>query len=136
MAAGWSISRASHTSVFVKFPLAERPGEGLLVWTTTPWTLSSNVAAAVKPDMIYVKVKQGDECYFVGKANFESARHQPVQDTDPKKIPPLMAIQAMFKNNGPFEVIEEVKGETLVGLTYTGPFDMLDGAKEAVEAHI
>ena len=31
------------------FPLVERPGEALLVWTTTPWTLTSNVAAAVGP---------------------------------------------------------------------------------------
>src|SRR6478752_2444627 len=32
-----------HKSVFVKFPLKGRPGENLLVWTTTPWTLTSNV---------------------------------------------------------------------------------------------
>ena len=31
----------------VRFPLTDRPGEALLVWTTTPWTLTSNVAAAV-----------------------------------------------------------------------------------------
>ena len=67
-----------HTSVFVKFPLRERKGEHLLVWTTTPWTLSSNVGAAVKPDMTYVKIKQGDEFYYVGKENFESARKQPL----------------------------------------------------------
>ena len=36
------------------------PGESLLVWTTTPWTLTSNVAAAVGPDLRYVRVRQGD----------------------------------------------------------------------------
>jgi isoleucyl-tRNA synthetase len=124
-----------HTSVFIKLPLRERKGESLLVWTTTPWTLSSNVAAAVKEDMTYVRVRQGDQTYYLGKANFQNARSQPVQGTDPKKIPPLMAIAAMFKNNGPFEVVDEVLGKSLVGLTYDGPFDYLDGAAEAVPVH-
>lgn len=121
-----------HTSVFIKFPLRERPGENLLVWTTTPWTLSSNVAAAVRPDMTYVKVKQGDAFYYVGKANFENPRAHPVQELNPSKLPGLMSIQALFKNNGLFEVVDEVTGESLVDLTYGGPFDMLDGAAEAI----
>jgi isoleucyl-tRNA synthetase len=124
-----------HTSVFVKFPLRERPGENLLIWTTTPWTLSSNVAAAVKEDMIYVKVKQGDAYFYVGKANLDNARSHPLQDTDASKVPGLMSIQAMFKNNGSFEIVEEIPGKSLIGLTYDGPFDMLDGAVEAVPAH-
>ena len=45
----------------VRFPLLDRPGESLLVWTTTPWTLTSNVAAAVGPSIRYVRVRQGDE---------------------------------------------------------------------------
>jgi isoleucyl-tRNA synthetase len=46
----------AHPSLFVRFPLRERPGESLAVWTTTPWTLPANVAAAVKPDADYVLV--------------------------------------------------------------------------------
>jgi isoleucyl-tRNA synthetase len=42
-----------HPSLFVRFPLKEREGEALVVWTTTPWTLPANVAAAVKPDAEY-----------------------------------------------------------------------------------
>ena len=38
----------------VRFPLVDRPGEWLLVWTTTPWTMTANVAAAVGPDLDYV----------------------------------------------------------------------------------
>ena len=41
---------ATHTSPFLKLPLLDEPGAALLVWTTTPWTLAANVAAAVKPD--------------------------------------------------------------------------------------
>src|SRR5206468_5874087 len=37
-------------SLFVRLPLTERRNEYLVVWTTTPWTLPANVAAAVKPD--------------------------------------------------------------------------------------
>jgi isoleucyl-tRNA synthetase len=46
-------------SLFVRFPLKEREGEALVVWTTTPWTLPANVAAAVKPDAEY-GLRQGN----------------------------------------------------------------------------
>src|ERR671936_2065732 len=42
-----------HPSLYVRFPLKEREGESLVVWTTTPWTLPANVASAVKPDAEY-----------------------------------------------------------------------------------
>jgi isoleucyl-tRNA synthetase len=42
-----------HPSLYVRFPLKEREGEALVIWTTTPWTLPANVAAAVKPDAEY-----------------------------------------------------------------------------------
>ncbi len=43
-------------SVFVLFPLVDRPGTSLLIWTTTPWTLPSNQFAAVHPDINYATV--------------------------------------------------------------------------------
>ena len=49
-----------HPSLFVRFPLVEREGEALVVWTTTPWTLPANVAAAVKPDAAYGRNENGD----------------------------------------------------------------------------
>jgi isoleucyl-tRNA synthetase len=48
-----------HPSLYVRFPLKEREGEALAVWTTTPWTLPANVAAAVKPDAEYVLRENG-----------------------------------------------------------------------------
>ena len=67
----------THASVYVKFPLLERPGESLLVWTTTPWTLPGNVAAAVHPELTYLKVKQTndgiDEVLYVSKGASKSA---------------------------------------------------------------
>jgi isoleucyl-tRNA synthetase len=47
-------------SLYVRFPLADRPGEALVIWTTTPWTLPANVTAAVKPDAQYGKTAGGD----------------------------------------------------------------------------
>ena len=49
----------THTSITLRLPLRGRQGESLLVWTTTPWTLPSNVAAAVGPELTYAKVRQG-----------------------------------------------------------------------------
>ena len=47
-------------SLFVRFPLLDRPGESLVVWTTTPWTLPANVAAAVHPDEEYGRRENGE----------------------------------------------------------------------------
>ena len=50
----------SDPSLFVRLPLLERPGEALVVWTTTPWTLPANVAAAVHPEAEYGRRANGD----------------------------------------------------------------------------
>ena len=89
----------------VRFPLVERPGEALLVWTTTPWTLTSNVAAAVGVDLTYVRVRQGDRILWLAKGTLKTA---------------LV---------GPFEVLEERPGADLVGWLYDGPFDDLPAVR-------
>jgi len=47
-------------SLFVRFPLTDRPGEFLVIWTTTPWTLPANVAAAVNPEAEYGRRANGE----------------------------------------------------------------------------
>ncbi|MDQ3866885.1 MAG: class I tRNA ligase family protein, partial [Actinomycetota bacterium] len=47
-------------SLFVRLPLRDRPGEALAVWTTTPWTLPANVAAAVHPEAQYGRRENGE----------------------------------------------------------------------------
>ncbi len=61
----------SDPSLFVRFPLDERPGESLVVWTTTPWTLPANVAAAVKPDAEYGLRENGE---WVATARYPTDR--------------------------------------------------------------
>ncbi len=52
--------KVSTNSVYVTFPLESDPARQLLVWTTTPWTLLSNVAVAVHPEMEYGEYQVGD----------------------------------------------------------------------------
>jgi len=47
-------------SLFVRLPVLDRHGESLVIWTTTPWTLPANVAAAVKPDAEYGRRASGE----------------------------------------------------------------------------
>ncbi len=47
-------------SLSVRFPLLDRPGQSIVIWTTTPWTLPANVAAAVHPDEEYGRRENGD----------------------------------------------------------------------------
>ena len=53
-------------AVIVNFPLEEDPDVSLIAWTTTPWTLPSNLALCVHPEFIYVKVKGQQCCTPVG----------------------------------------------------------------------
>ncbi|HRL81750.1 MAG TPA: class I tRNA ligase family protein, partial [Propioniciclava sp.] len=57
-------------SVYVRFPLTSGPLAGqvdLLVWTTTPWTLVSNTAVAVHPDVTYVVARHGEDALLVAE---------------------------------------------------------------------
>jgi isoleucyl-tRNA synthetase len=60
-------------SLYVRLPLLDRPGEALVVWTTTPWTLPANVAAAVQPDAEYGRRESGD---WVAVERYPDARFE------------------------------------------------------------
>ncbi|HSB89337.1 MAG TPA: class I tRNA ligase family protein [Anaerolineales bacterium] len=96
----------THPSITLRFPLRDRPRESLLVWTTTPWTLSSNVAAAVGPDLDYVQVRQGDESFYLSRGTLHMLQ-------------------------GPYEVVRELKGSAMEGWAYRGPFDELPAVQAA-----
>ncbi len=90
-----------HPSITVRFPLRNREKESLLVWTTTPWTLTSNVAAAVHPELTYLKVEQDGEIFYLAEARREVLK-------------------------GEYEVRGTLPGAEMVGWTYDGPFDHLE----------
>ena len=63
-------------SVYVRFPVAAahgpvQEGDNLLAWTTNPWTLASNAALAVDPDLIYVRARVGDEVVVLAEELLE-----------------------------------------------------------------
>nr|MBC8415007.1 isoleucine--tRNA ligase [Candidatus Cloacimonadota bacterium] len=58
-------------SVFIKFKVKDEKNTFFLAWTTTPWTLISNVALVVHPDAVYVKIKHNDEFFILAKARLE-----------------------------------------------------------------
>ncbi|MGA7722231.1 MAG: isoleucine--tRNA ligase [Ignavibacteriaceae bacterium] len=94
-------------SVYVLFKIKDKD-EYFLVWTTTPWTLISNVALAVGSDINYVKIKHND-----------------------KKI--ILAKERLSVIDGEYEIIEEFKGSKLEGTDYEQFFDYVK--KEDNPAH-
>ncbi len=101
----------THTSVYVRLPLEGRENEYLLIWTTTPWTLPANVAAAVNPDLTYAKVKQDGAYYYLS------------QDV----LPRLQKLRG--RDKGEAQVVELLAGRDLLGWRYRGPFDDLPAAQ-------
>ncbi|HKA54102.1 MAG TPA: class I tRNA ligase family protein, partial [Candidatus Binatia bacterium] len=88
-------------SVYFRCAIPDRPGEYFLVWTTTPWTLTANVALAIHPDIDYARVRVGGDVYYLAAAR----------------------VEAVLPRNA--ERLGTVKGNELLGLSYAGPFDDL-----------
>jgi len=85
-------------SVYVKFPLKEK-NNYFLAWTTTPWTLPSNVALAINPQIPYVKVKIKKEKYILAKERLSILKED-------------------------YQIEEEFLGETLIGKEYLPLYQM------------
>ncbi len=90
-------------SITAKFELVDEPGTFVLAWTTTPWTLPGNVALAVNPDIIYVKVLYNNEYLILAKDR----------------------LAEVFKDKQ-YELIDELESEQLIGKRYKPLFDYFD----------
>lgn len=106
-------------SVTIKFKAENEPGNSLtgaevstyfLGWTTTPWTLISNLALTVGPEMLYVKLKdkESGDYYYLAKAR----------------------VSTYYKSEDAYEIIEEMPGSKLEGMTYEPLFDYFADAKD------
>jgi isoleucyl-tRNA synthetase len=101
-------------SVYVAFPLVDEPDAALCVWTTTPWTLPSNMYAAVRASSEYVVVDASE----LGRG----LKHL---------ILAAELLEALSTKVGrPLPVIRTMKGEALVGKAYRPPFDTFEGQAE------
>jgi len=89
-------------AVIVSFPVDSMPGVSLIAWTTTPWTLPSNLALCVHPDMDYCKVKDNktEKVYIMMEAR----------------------LKELFKKEEDYAILEKMKGIALKGLTYSPLF--------------
>jgi isoleucyl-tRNA synthetase len=99
-------------SVYVRFPLTSGPLAGradLLVWTTTPWTLVSNTAVAVHPDVSYVVV------------TLEAAGDAPAET-----LVVAQPLVARVFGDRPQEVIGSYRGRELENWAYQRPFELVD----------
>ncbi len=126
----------AHRAVFVKFPLRNPKSgdkENLLVWTTTPWTLTSNVGAAVNPNLTYVKLRHRDEIFYIAKGALTAKRKE--EEFKRKEwvegVPKLKSLEQIFKEKGGFEIEGEIAGKEMLGWTYDGPFDEMPAQQAA-----
>ncbi|MBI2038409.1 MAG: isoleucine--tRNA ligase [Candidatus Nealsonbacteria bacterium] len=93
-------------SIYVRFPVKGRANTYFLAWTTTPWTLPANVAVAVNPGIIYTKIKTGSEVFILAKER----------------------LNILDKK---YEVLEEVRGNALLGIEYEPLFSFVKPEKKA-----
>jgi isoleucyl-tRNA synthetase len=93
-------------SIFVKFKI-KNEGAYFLAWTTTPWTLISNVALAVHPDELYVKIRYNNQILILAEERANS----------------------LLKGQN-FEILDGYKGKELEGKEYEPLFDYADTDKK------
>ncbi len=103
----------THESIYLELPILDRKDESLLVWTTTPWTIPANIAVAVDKDMSYSLV----------------------EGTTGKKY--WVATEAVSRVFGKEykKIIQTIKGNELVGLKYSAPFDFLPAVKDVSQLY-
>lgn len=123
-------------AVIVNFPLDEDPNVKVVAWTTTPWTLPSNLALCVHPTMIYVKVKDKNtnETYILLEARlvslYKSEEEYEIIDRFPGKnlfgkgYKPLFSYFSHMKNQGAFRVLCDtyVTDDSGTGVVHQAPF--------------
>ncbi|MDX6723961.1 MAG: isoleucyl-tRNA synthetase, partial [Solirubrobacteraceae bacterium] len=109
-------------SIYVRFPVAEdggplQAGDELLVWTTTPWTLVSNAAVAVDPELTYVRAKAG-----------------PLER--PVVLAEALVERVLGNGNGNgVQILDRFPGAALDGVRYEPPFPYIPGSAYGERGH-
>jgi isoleucyl-tRNA synthetase len=120
-------------SIVVTFPLVEDPQTFLLAWTTTPWTLISNMAVTIGEEISYVKIKYKSNFYILAQATLtrwfkDEDTYKIVQtflgkDLLGKKYLPIFKYFNDYEKDGAFQVISDdfVSTEEGTGIVHTAP---------------
>ncbi|GMO59803.1 MAG: isoleucine--tRNA ligase [Treponemataceae bacterium] len=94
-------------AVTVRFTLTAEADTHFLAWTTTPWTLPSNLGLTVGPDIDYVKIRDGNECYILAESRLGA--YYPAKSDKSK---------SESDKSSEYSVIWKKKGAELAGMTY------------------
>ena len=132
-------------AITVAFKLAGEPQTYALAWTTTPWTLPSNLALTVHADVEYVYVRDGDVTYLLAEARLDTyypdGRPEIVKTVMGEELlgtpyEPLFPHFEMLRDQGAFRIItaDYVTTEDGTGIVHTAPGFGEDDA-EAGRAH-
>lgn len=115
-------------SIFVKFKALDEDGTWYLAWTTTPWTLISNVALAVNPDETYVKVRHLEENYILAKARLETLEGEyeilsefPGRELERRRYQPLFSFIKPEKPAWYVGLADYVSMDDGTGIVHTAP---------------
>ncbi|XP_058701495.1 isoleucine--tRNA ligase, cytoplasmic [Poecile atricapillus] len=137
-------------SVTVSFPLEEDPSVSLVAWTTTPWTLPSNLALCVNPELQYVKLrdKATGKIYILMESRlvalYKSDSEYQILDRFPgivlkgKKYKPLFEYFIQCKEKGAFTVVVDgyVKEEEGTGVVHQAPYFGADDYRVCMDFNI
>lgn len=99
-------------SIYVRFPVVGEANTSFLVWTTTPWTLPSNLMLAVHTEIDYAYVETDGETLILAEA----------------------LLDTVLKDQG-HEIRKRVKGADLLGMRYERPFDYLEVDADAWQVY-
>jgi isoleucyl-tRNA synthetase len=118
-------------SLIAKFKLKDKENEYILAWTTTPWTLPSNVALCVNPDETYVKVKVqvDDKGNVIGKSCSCGHDHEVASPAGEEKY--ILAEALLSVIEGDYEIEERFSGKDLEYTEYEPLFDYAKIDKKA-----
>jgi len=97
-------------AIFITFPLVSDNNVKFVAWTTTPWTLPSNLMICVNPDFDYVKIKdiERNDVYILAECRLE----------------------ALYKDKSMYQVLDKFKGKTLEGIEYVPLFEYFLNRKQ------
>lgn len=120
--AGLNYKDVNDPAIVVSFPVVDQPDTHFLAWTTTPWTLPSNLALCVNPEYEYIKIQdkvRGRKCYILEKRLGQLFPEVNKSDITDERRAEL------------YEILERVKGSSLVGMKYVPLFPYFENLPTA-----
>ncbi len=111
-------------SIYIKFPVKGRPGTYFLVWTTTPWTLPSNVALAINPKIPYTIIEKDGQRFILAKSRLSVIEGE-YKIGEEKSGAELVGreYESLYLNDAPYKIYaaDFVSSEDGTGIIHIAP---------------